>query len=94
MKLADLRPRLIRAPNDTVQTPAEASHIMFDCPKCRVPHAIPLRPAVSNGWDATGSSVADLTLSPSIQMRGHGGCEGPVDCDWHGWIRNGEVTNA
>lgn len=32
-------------------------------------------------WDASGSSLADLTLSPSILVR----------C-WHGFIRNGEVT--
>lgn len=34
-------------------------------------------------WTATGTSFADLTLSPSVN----------VDHEhWHGWIKNGEVT--
>jgi len=34
-------------------------------------------------WQASGTSFADLTLSPSVN----------VDHEhWHGWIKNGEVT--
>lgn len=31
-------------------------------------------------WDMHGSGLADLSISPSIDL-------GP--CDWHGWVTNG-----
>jgi hypothetical protein len=37
-------------------------------------------------WTPTGTSLADLTLSPSIQIQG--------GCNWHGWIQNGETVDA
>jgi len=43
-----------------------------------------LRP--SPRWIATGASLDDLTTKPSIQIVG--------GCAWHGFITNGEVTNA
>lgn len=33
-------------------------------------------------WEASGTSVDDLTISPSIDL-GNG--------DWHGWVQNGEA---
>jgi hypothetical protein len=37
-------------------------------------------------WSVSGSSLEDLTISPSIAV-------GDPEC-WHGFIRNGEITNA
>lgn len=37
-------------------------------------------------WAASGTSLADLTLTPSIQIQG--------GCNWHGWITNGETVDA
>jgi len=41
-------------------------------------------------WRRTGDTFETLTLTPSIQRHrvGEGGC------DWHGFVTNGEVTNA
>jgi hypothetical protein len=40
-------------------------------------------------WEVTGTSMNDLTLSPSIL------CKYNKDYPpWHGWIRNGEVIEA
>jgi hypothetical protein len=39
-------------------------------------------------WDVSGTDFADLTLSPSVDLT----CGGKRPCDWHGWIKNGEVT--
>lgn len=35
-------------------------------------------------WLASGSSYADLTLSPSINLPGEG-------CGWHGWLQGGDA---
>jgi hypothetical protein len=40
---------------------------------------------VPQRWVATGTCYDDLTLSPSIQEQPNG---------WHGFVTNGEVTNA
>lgn len=36
-------------------------------------------------WDVTGTSIDDLSLSPSIQLLGGG-------CSWHGFVTNGDAT--
>jgi hypothetical protein len=36
-------------------------------------------------WGTSGTGIADLSLSPSVQLQG--------GCDWHGWVTNGEVTS-
>ncbi len=47
-------------------------------------------------WVRTGDDFETLTLHPSIKhvpVKGTG--DNYVDgCAWHGWIKNGEVTNA
>lgn len=68
--------------------------VEFQCPHCNkrrifVPFENPLdggKPIQSstNLWKREGETFETLTLSPSINQIGH----------WHGWIRNGEVTNA
>ncbi|HYM68827.1 MAG TPA: DUF6527 family protein [bacterium] len=35
-------------------------------------------------WTMSGTGLADLTLSPSVDV-------GTPSC-WHGWIKNGEIT--
>ena len=71
----------------------QAQGILFLCPKCFnesghsilvwfkdrnvSPSALP-----APRWIATGTSLDDLTLSPSIDLGG---------TDWHGFIINGEI---
>lgn len=40
----------------------------------------------SSYWTRTGDTFETLSLTPSIQRHGA--------CNWHGFITNGEVTNA
>ncbi len=75
--------------------------LMYDCPcgcgdRRYVPFANPIDggPCVENSkgasWQRTGDDFETLTLSPSIRHV-------PLndgDCSWHGWIRDGKVTNA
>jgi hypothetical protein len=35
-------------------------------------------------WTASGNSLADLTLNPSVFLQG--------GCGWHGWVKNGDAT--
>ncbi|WP_445818652.1 DUF6527 family protein [Bradyrhizobium sp. WU425] len=44
-------------------------------------------PINANTWDWNHDEQSP-TLSPSIN------CNGPGGCGWHGFITNGEVTNA
>lgn len=37
-------------------------------------------------WAVSGTSLADLTLSPSVLLLGA--------CGWHGWVRAGQVTSC
>ena len=37
-------------------------------------------------WAVSGTSLADLTLSPSVFLQS--------GCCWHGWVRAGEVTSC
>lgn len=81
-----------------------ADGIRFECPGCRSAerdiHMVQVffghgnAPAHlgKNGkgetqrWSATGTGYADLALSPSIQVQG--------PCNWHGFVRNGEIVHA
>lgn len=62
-------------------------NMWFVCPGCSELHAVPLEPERPGGWtwDAKAQS-----LTPSIQVVGHG----EDGCDWHGWVRNGELVTA
>lgn len=99
MRLADLSPQFVRwLPGDKLQdvdTLAEASGLMLDCPVCKgakghsvlayfrdrgVP--VDVKPGPGR-WVVSGTSLADLTLSPSVDCGA--GC-------WHGFITNGDVT--
>ena len=37
-------------------------------------------------WTVSGSSWGDLTLAPSIRLKG--------GCAWHGWVQNGQTKDA
>jgi hypothetical protein len=72
--------------------------IILDCPCGNSEHEhrlfVPFRNPLDGGeqlsnqqgWERTGETFEDLTLSPSIHRIG--------GCAWHGWIRNGEIINA
>ncbi len=81
---------------------SEARGVMFLCPKCFIANrgrvgthsviawftGVPADRVPGPGrWEASGTSLADLTLRPSILLTGEG-------CGWHGFITNGEVITA
>jgi hypothetical protein len=84
-----------------VDSAADAQGIVLEvCPGCGdhgllvwfrdrgVPEAALPRPR----WQASGTSCADLTLSPSINLVDDEGKT--VACGWHGFIENGGVRDA
>ncbi len=91
-----------RGPNDEEVPIPERKRIglMYDCPcGCGDRRYVPFEnPEDGKGplegknhkWHRTGTTFKTLTLSPSIRHipLEHG------DCSWHGWIRDGKVTNA
>lgn len=106
MKLVDLKPRFLRAPSErtreTVGGIEDAHGVQFQCPKClstdghfiicwsrAAPAA--MRPGPGR-WILIGTSLEDLTLNAypgttrSVALIG--------GCAWHGYITNGEVTDA
>jgi hypothetical protein len=99
MKLSDLEPRLVRhlTPEGRdgyryVDTLAEAQGVHFLCP-CSEGHGllvyfrdrgVPDDAVPGPGrWTASGTSLEDLTLTPSISVR----------C-WHGFVIGGQVTTC
>lgn len=84
----------------------DADGVMFLCPKCFAEnggevgtHSILIwfqgsRSTFPVRWEARGSSIDDLTLSPSIalneNMKDVPG-EPPI-CRWHGHVTNGDAT--
>jgi Family of unknown function (DUF6527) len=85
-----------------VATLTEADGVLFICPKCagtdRHRVRIGFRGIAELGsyghnkkgepvlWDMSGSGIDDLVLTPSIQLEG--------GCNWHGYVRNGDVVDA
>lgn len=97
MKLRDLNPRLVDVTPEGV-TKAGTQAVFFDCP-CRSGHRLLISfdraigggpAAVGHAWARTGETLDDLTLSPSLLVRG--GPDG-AEC-WHGWIREGQVVTC
>jgi hypothetical protein len=100
MTLTTLRPAFLRTSPDgswgIIDSFTDAQGISFDCPCCGKKHRIvcwfddrgtPSAIAADRGrWVASGSGLADLTLSPSIHLLG--------GCAWQGSVTNGEVTSA
>jgi hypothetical protein len=88
------------------QVPAQHGvGVDFDCP-CGSPDCCRLFVRFANpidgtpytahpAWHRTGETFDTLTLEPSIQRIVLHRQDGtPVNCGWHGWIRNGEVIPA
>jgi len=75
----------------------EAEGLFFTCPcgthSLGIPFAGTNHPQSStHGWQVVcGTGLSDLTLSPSIAVRG--GANHNEEC-WHGFITNGEVTSC
>lgn len=43
-------------------------------------------------WQMSGTSLDDLTLSPSINLDVPGDDGTVSGCRWHGWVKNGEAA--
>jgi hypothetical protein len=84
--------------DDGVLAP-DVQGVLFMCPLCRRHYVqvwfegrgVPASATPTPRWRATGTSLDDLTLSPSInldvpQARAAGGCL------WHGFVTNGEAA--
>lgn len=82
---------------DEALTISTAQGVMFECPLCGrhsilawfrdrdVPDDAEPGPG---RWTPTGTSLADLTLNPSINLD-----VGPdAGCKWHGWVRDGDAA--
>lgn len=80
----------------TVDTIDEADGVMFLCPGCFARNggaegthvvicwepSVPLDVSPGPGrWPLVGTSLDDLTLTPSVAL----------DC-WHGWVKNGDAS--
>lgn len=99
MRLLELEPELlvVEEPGKLYRKTdelAKADGVTFLCPKgCS--HYVGVwfsgrgaTPAEEPGparWSVSGTSLADMTLSPSINLTGPG-------CGWHGFVTGGEVT--
>jgi hypothetical protein len=104
MRLTDLNPVFVSGGGNDVSMNGEdvvrreGVGVMLDCPcgagLCRlyVPFANPLDGGPPTGrivWERTGETFETLTLTPSIR-RLHSRC----DCEWHGYITNGEIITV
>lgn len=87
MKLTELEPRWAGEEGHPRQA------VSFRCPHCEerivVPFAnpiggVPRMRGERTYWQREGETFEALTLTPSVHYGSH----------WHGWIKNGEVTNA
>ena len=74
---------------------SRADGLLFDCPLCGR-HSVlcwgrSVHPDIKPNpgrWEITGTSLADVTLSPSVNLN-----VGPeAVCKWHGWVKNGDAT--
>lgn len=110
MKLTELNPHWIghggegvSRMEDGVRVPVprrDGVYLGFDCPcGCGSQVAVQIRNPVDGqgqlspdhpSWQLTGTDFETLTLAPSIQ-RHKVNDEG---CEWHGFVRNGEIIQA
>lgn len=79
-----------------VDAPLSAAHgIWLDCPGCQAhsllvwfrDRPVPAHYEPKPRWDVSGSSLADLTVTPSINLD----VPGAVGCKWHGFITAGDA---
>jgi len=103
MKLVDLHPKWIGSGGEGITHDGkpvprrEGIGLSFDCPcGCGTrPFVYLVNPLdggppieEQRGWQRTGDTFENLTLSPSLLR------QDPDGCRWHGFIRNGEIINA
>ena len=93
MKLVDLDAQLLAVKEPGLYHHVDefrfAQGLRFECPRCRdhqvlvwfVDKGVPLAEEPISRWAAWGTSLEDLTLSPSINVAG---------C-WHGFVISGEI---
>lgn len=94
IKLKDLKPKLLFG----------KTQLDFNCPKCNADnsntHRIQIRvndTPIGRGWNMTGSTFKDLSLTPSIAHKTEDADffkdEGhiPRPCESHFFITNGEI---
>jgi hypothetical protein len=108
MKLTELNPKFLKRDDSHhfrhVETIGEADGLWFLCPKCFLANggakgthgvicwspSVPQDTSPTPGrWNLVGSSFDNLSLvagSSSVQLNG--------GCSWHGYVKNGEVTDA
>lgn len=110
MKLRDLEARLVRQdPGQDVRfsrvdTVAEAHGVDFRCPLPACGHHVRVYFADSGvdpkleplpRWRATGTSLDDLTITPSIHLNRDASPPEPGHedvCRWHGNVTQGDAT--
>jgi hypothetical protein len=97
VKLTELEPELLTHGIDVlrhVSALADAQGVWFCCPRCGNhqvmvwfrDRGVPEEAAPRARWQVDGTSLENLTLSPSINILS--------GCKWHGWVRGGEVVDA
>lgn len=108
MRLTELNPSFVKRDDDKrfhdVTTLNEADGVMFLCPKCFIANGgevgthsvlcwspgVPQTTDPKPGrWNLIGTGFGDLSLvagSSSVKLT--------QGCMWHGFVTNGEVTNA
>lgn len=101
MKLVNLEASFVKRVDDTVfevvDTLSKADGLLFLCPKCKGEHSIlcwsPSVPMTTNPtwgrWNLVGTGLHDVSLvfgSSSVKVTN--------GCRWHGYVRNGEVTEC
>lgn len=81
-----------------------AQGLFFVCPLCQKHHVLvwfgnprnaPLAPAnlkPKPRWKMSGTSLADVTLSPSVNLDVPQEDGTPPPCKWHGWVQNGNAA--
>lgn len=71
--------------------------LYFTCPLCPNGHGIVVSwepPSLFPSgavWKKTGTSIADITIHPSINCDVPGKDGTPSSCKFHGWVQNGMV---
>lgn len=93
LRLVDLEPSWLTTPDQS----GRRLGVMFLCPHCMDTHVggffanppdggPPAPPGVEPlpRWHRTGDTFETLSLSPSVDAKGH----------WHGFLQNGLVTDA
>jgi hypothetical protein len=110
VRLTELEPRLLKITEDPAVwryegvSFADADGLEFLCPKCWLenkgpigthavicwkPHVPQTIAPIPGRWAHQGTGLEDVTLvagSSSIQLIG--------GCNWHGYVRNGNVVDA